>query len=303
MAGTKKLSQIDASNLKIINVADGTTSTDAASKSQVDTAYTNAISRANHTGTQLASTISNFDTQVRTSRLDQMSAPTAPVSLNSQKITSLADPTTTSDAATKNYVDQQVSALSSGLILKGTVRAATSTNITISAPGATIDGLTPVSGTDVFLLMGQSTGSQNGPWVWNGASSAMTRPANWASGSTATLGSFFDVREGTYADTFALMTNDSVVTVDTTSTSWVIRGAAQPNNGYTTTCPTVSAGATWTVTHNLNTKWLVAQVARVASPYDFVDVRIERTTNNTVSVLPDVALNSGDYEIMVYKVA
>jgi hypothetical protein len=36
--------------------------------------------------------ISDFDTQVRTSRLDQMAAPTASVALNSQKITGLADP-------------------------------------------------------------------------------------------------------------------------------------------------------------------------------------------------------------------
>jgi hypothetical protein len=35
------------------------------------------LARANHTGTQLASTISNFDTQVRTSRIDQMAAPTS----------------------------------------------------------------------------------------------------------------------------------------------------------------------------------------------------------------------------------
>jgi hypothetical protein len=67
--------------------------------------------RANHTGTQLASTISNFDTQVRTSRLDQMAAPTGPVSLNSQKVTSLATPTDNADAATKLYVDTKVADL------------------------------------------------------------------------------------------------------------------------------------------------------------------------------------------------
>jgi hypothetical protein len=55
--------------------------------------------------TLAASKISDFDTQVRTSRLDQMSAPTASVSLNSQRITSLADPSASSDAATRNYVD------------------------------------------------------------------------------------------------------------------------------------------------------------------------------------------------------
>jgi hypothetical protein len=67
--------------------------------------------RANHTGTQLAATVSDFDTQVRTSRLDQMAAPTGSVSINSQKITSLATPTANADAATKLYVDTKVADL------------------------------------------------------------------------------------------------------------------------------------------------------------------------------------------------
>jgi hypothetical protein len=67
--------------------------------------------RANHTGTQLAATVSNFDTQVRTNRLDQMAAPTGSVSVNSQKVTSLATPTVDTDAATKLYVDTKVADL------------------------------------------------------------------------------------------------------------------------------------------------------------------------------------------------
>jgi hypothetical protein len=67
--------------------------------------------RANHTGTQTASTISDFDTQVRTSRLDQMAAPTGSVNANSQKITSLGTPTSNADAATKLYVDTKVADL------------------------------------------------------------------------------------------------------------------------------------------------------------------------------------------------
>jgi hypothetical protein len=72
------------------------------------------LARANHTGTQTASTISDFDTQVRTSRLDQMAAPTSAVSANSQKITSLATPTADTDASTKLYVDTSINNLIDG---------------------------------------------------------------------------------------------------------------------------------------------------------------------------------------------
>jgi hypothetical protein len=65
------------------------------------------LARANHTGTQTASTISDFDTQVRTSRLDQMAAPTSGVSLNSQKITNLANPVDNGDAVSLGYLTGQ----------------------------------------------------------------------------------------------------------------------------------------------------------------------------------------------------
>jgi hypothetical protein len=75
---------------------------------------TDPYARANHTGTQLAATVSDFDTQVRTSRLDQMAIPTATVSVNSQKITNLDTPTASADAANKGYVDTQITNLVNG---------------------------------------------------------------------------------------------------------------------------------------------------------------------------------------------
>lgn len=301
MAGTKKLSQVDFSSLKGINLSDGSASTDAASTNQVTNAQNFAISRANHTGTQLASTISNFDTQVRTSRLDQMSAPTSSVSLNSQSITSLLDPSNPQDGATKNYVDTQIASLTSGLVFKGSVRAATSSNVSVSSAPSTVDGLTPTNG-DVFLLMGNTTGSENGPRVWTAAGAVMNRATNWDTSGEAVLGSFWDVREGTNSDTFALCTNDTAITLNTTALTFVIRGNNVPVTGYTTTCPAVTAGNPWTITHNLNSKYVIVQVARVASPYDFVDIRIERTSVNVVTAQPDVNLTSGDFEAIVQKV-
>lgn len=75
---------------------------------------TDPLARANHTGTQLAATVSDFNTAVRTNRLDQLAVPTADVSHNGYKITSLADPVSAQDAATKAYVGAQITALVGG---------------------------------------------------------------------------------------------------------------------------------------------------------------------------------------------
>jgi len=55
-----------------------------------------------------AADISNFDTAVRASRLDQMAAPTASVSLNNQKITSLATGVDADDGVCKSQMDARV---------------------------------------------------------------------------------------------------------------------------------------------------------------------------------------------------
>jgi len=107
LAGT--ITSSDIANDTIVNADINTAAGIALSKLATD-----PLARANHTGTQLAATVSNFDTQVRTSRLDQMAAPTATVSLNSQKITNLDTPTASADAANKGYVDTQITALVGG---------------------------------------------------------------------------------------------------------------------------------------------------------------------------------------------
>jgi hypothetical protein len=96
-----------------LNLANGIVNNDinASAAIALSKLATDPLARANHTGTQLASTISDFNTQVRTSRLDQMAAPGADVSAATYKITNLGTPTSSTDAATKGYVDTQVTNL------------------------------------------------------------------------------------------------------------------------------------------------------------------------------------------------
>ena len=64
--------------------------------------------RANHTGTQLANTISNLDATIKSYKVTDLTAPTTSVSVNSQKIIDLATPTLATDAATKAYADTMI---------------------------------------------------------------------------------------------------------------------------------------------------------------------------------------------------
>lgn len=176
--------------------------------------------------TLTASKISDFDTQVRTSRLDQLANPTASVSLNSQKITNVADPIDAQDAATKAYVD----ATKQGLDVKDSVRVATTGNITLSGT-QTIDGISLSAGNRV-LVKNQSTASENGIYdVVSGGS--WTRSADANISAEVTSGMFVFVEEGsTNADSGWVLTTDGAITLGTTGLAFTqFSGAGQITAG------------------------------------------------------------------------
>lgn len=300
MTARKIANDLDLNSKKITNLGTPSGPNDGARKTDVDAAQAAAVSRANHTGTQTASTISDFNTAVRTNRLDQMTAPTGPVSMGSQQITALADPSSPQHAATKAYVDATVSGLASGLQFKGAVTAAVGTNVTVTNPGtAVLDGITIANG-EIVLLYGQTTGSQNGPYVFNGAGVGMTRAANWDATSEAQAGSFWVVLKGTKADNFAISTNDTfVLGTDTLAVQFV--GVAP-----TATLPVEQdlgdgSSTQFTVTHNFGTKAVLVAVFRNASPYDEIDVYVARPTVNTVSIEPDDVWTAAQFHCVVSK--
>jgi hypothetical protein len=189
------------------------------------TAAIDLLDRAVQTGNQTASTISDLATVVKAYRLDEFAVPTADLNINSRKITSVADGTSAQDVVTKAQLDALASSLSSGSVLKGAVEVAATANVNLASPGATVDGVTLANG-DIFLATAQTTGTQNGPYVFNGAATAATRATNWDTTAEAVLGSYWIVKRGTNADTFAMMTNDTAITLGTTTPAFVFRGAA-----------------------------------------------------------------------------
>lgn len=293
MSARSRLSATDLGGLKGVNAANGTVATDLATKGQVDTAETNAKSRANHTGTQNAATISDFDTQVRTNRLDQMTAPTGSVSLNTQKITALLAGTADTDAVNLGQLKDLLSGAR-----KTDVRFVTTTNDSLSGLAAR-DGVTPVGG-DRVLVTGQSSASANGVYV--AASGAWSRASDADNAAEFATQWLVTVREGTVnGDTLWQHNTDGTVTLGTTALSFAKIGpiSSSTNNGHTSTSPAVSAGANWDVAHGLGSRAYTWQVYRTASPFDDLDAYGERLDLNTLRIKPDVALASGEFTVVI----
>ena len=183
---------------------------------------------------------------------------TGTVDAGNKRITSVAEPTQATDAATKNYVD----AVKTGLDVKDSVRVATSAaltatysngtsglNATLTNSGTqaaiTIDSIVLSAG-DRVLVKDQAAGLQNGiytvttvgsgstNWVLTRSTDADNNPAG-----ELTPGAFTFVEEGTLnANNGFVCTNTGSITIGTTAISWIqFSGAGEivAGNGLTKT--------------------------------------------------------------------
>ena len=231
------------------------------------------------------------------------------IDAQNQRITNVGTGTQPTDATN---LAQLQSALA-GLSWHGAVRAASTGNINLAAPGATIDGVTMAAGQS-FLAKNQTTGSENAPYTWNGASSPATRRADGTQGNL-NAGAAFYVDEGTVnADTAWTISTDDPITVGTTAVAFAKFGAGI---AYTAGTGLTLGGTTFAVdttkvpfkiatnvgdgsstnitfTHALGTLDVNVQVY-LTSTGETIECDVLRTSTSAVSLQFAVAPASGAY--------
>lgn len=141
------------------------------------------------------------------------------------RINNLVDPAAPQDAATKAYVD----ATKQGLDIKDSVRAATTTNITLSG-AQTIDGVAVIVG-DRVLVKNQTAGQDNGIYIVGTVAWSRSQDAN--TDAEVTAGMFCFVEEGTTnGDSGWVLTTNNPITLGTTPLSFTqFSGAGQVDAG------------------------------------------------------------------------
>lgn len=245
--------------------------------------------------------------------LNQFALPTADISMNSRKITSLADPISGTDAATKNYVDN----LTQGLDAKNSVKLATTGNISLSGVGVSIDGISYSAG-ERILVKDQTNKTENG--IYTAASGSWVRATDSDSWNEL-ISAYVWVEQGTVnGDTGWLCTVDAGGTLGSTNVTWVqFTGAGQitAGNGLTKTGNTLDVNVdgtsivieadtlkvasnylnpkktgsftgdgttkSFTLTHNLNSQNVIPTI-RQAADNQIVIVPFAATTVNALTV-------------------
>lgn len=199
------------------------------------------------------------------------------ISLSGKKITGLADPTSAQEAATKAYVD----AIAQGLTVKASVRAATTTNITLSG-AQTIDGISAIAG-DRVLVMGQTNAAENGIYVV--AAGAWSRSSDANENSEVVTGMYTFVEEGTNnANTgWSLITSGSITLGTTDLTFTQFSGSAE-----------VTAGDGLTKTGNtINTIGTADRISVTADSIDIASTYAGQSSITTVGALTSGSIGSG----------
>lgn len=246
------------------------------------------------------------------------------------KVINVPTPSAAGDAVPKSYVDSAIE----GLAWKDSCRVASQSNLNLASPGATIDGVTMAS-QDRVLVKAQTTQSANGIYVWNGASTAMTRALD-ANTFAELEQAIVTVEEGTDAGNTYRQTQVNG-TIDSSNVVFTSFGTGAPAASETTpgiaelaTQAETDAGTddarivtplklktfsgmlkrhaanigdgsatSYTVTHNFGTRDVVVSVFPNSGNYDDVEPDIQRTSTNAVTIVFASAPANNAYRVVV----
>ena len=294
--------------------------------------------RANHTGQQLASTISNLAVTVQAYSLSAFAAPAASIAMAGFTLTGLPAPAAAGQAAEYAWVMAQLQNAAAGISSKDPVAAIATANISTLSGFQTVDGVAFAAGNtnNRVLLTGQSTAAQNGVWIQ--ASGAWTRST--AEGSTTAEldpGAQWLALGGTvYGGTQWRMSTTGTITPGTTAIS-IVQSAAgalyAAGNGLTLTGTSfvVSAASgggiavsaagvavdatvvrkfsaaigdgtstTINVAHNLGTQDVTTEVYQAGTPFARVETDVQHTDTNHVAIIFAAAPAANAHRVVVH---
>lgn len=191
-------------------VALGATSTSIAGLTEL------SVDNININGNEITSTDANGDISLNPNG-------TGNIAVNGARITGLAAPVNGTDATNKTYVDNAVS----GLNWKESVNLLADSNVALTGTTGTlvIDSHAALDQTDDglyrVLLIGQTTDSENGIYIYNddGANYTLSRPED-SDAYSELIGSSVYVLEGTVYGTTGWVQSNHYLT-DFTGQSWV----------------------------------------------------------------------------------
>lgn len=263
--------------------------------------------------------------------LNNFATPGGSVSLGGYRLTTLADPSSASDAATKNYVD----AVAAGLSIRDSVLCASTAalpantyangsggvgaTLTAAANGALlVDGQSPAAGARV-LVKNEASSASNGIYAVTQAGDSthpyiLTRAADFNSSTNILTGCFCFVEAGTaQAATGWVLGTQGSITPGTTAlaftqflgalaysagTGITIAGGVIALNRYAATIGDGSSTSI-AVVHNLGSRDVQVSVYQTATPYDEVLCEIQRTDANTATLLFGNAPASNSLRVVI----
>jgi hypothetical protein len=283
-----------------------------ASNIPISALATNPLDRTNHTGAQLAASISDLAAVVQAYRLDQFAAPTAPVNFGNQVLSNVAPGVAGTDAVNFAQMNAAIQASAAGIDNKPAVEHITTSPITLSGLAAQ-GAFGPFTAGQRVLVGGQGGGLDigdvaNGPYIaaagaWARATDTIVSTSFWLSHSNNSqymVGNTGNIVVGTtpiiisqFGASAAYTGSNGVQLVGND-----FRGVAAPGGGLTvgaggfsadlTVLPkkfelVVGGAATFSATHNLNNPHPQVSVYRLSDQRS-IGARVVSNSANQVQV-------------------